>query len=75
MIDMRIKTEAIPGRAVTKPSTTRRRRGATEMTRSTRRMRKARSAEKPWLAGASETPTITRSNTLQPSRKKRRPRA
>jgi hypothetical protein len=72
MIAISRNTDPMPGRAVMNPSTTRRRRGATEMTRSTRRMRSARSTDMP-PPRASAIPTITKSKMFQPDRKNRRP--
>ena len=51
------KTEAIPGSAVTNPSTTRRNRGAVEITRNTRNIRKARSTVNDPPVGTSDTAT------------------
>jgi|GEM_PF-4282486 len=50
------------------PSTTRRRVGATEITRNSRRMRSARKTESPWAAGTSAMATMTKSKLFQPSR-------
>ena len=46
MIPINKKTDAIPGKAVMNPSTTRRRRGATDTTRNIRKMRKDRRTDK-----------------------------
>ena len=60
----------MPGSALMKPSTTRRSRGATEMTRSTRR---ARSTLMPSDPGATDSPTIAKSKTFHPLVQKRQP--
>ena len=73
MIPISKNTLPIPGKAVTNPSTTRRNRGAAEMTRSTRKMRKARRTDSPWVAGISAIPTIKKSKTFHPERKNRAP--
>ena len=66
-----MKTDAIPGRAVMNPSTTRRRLGTVEIRRKTRKIRNARIAEKPWVAGIKDTATIRKSKMFHPSRKNR----
>lgn len=58
-----------------KPSTTRRSVGATEMILRSRRIRRARSTERPWVTGTRAMATMTKSKTFQPERKKERPRA
>ena len=65
----------MPGSADRNPSTTRRRRGVTDTMRSSRRMRMARRTDSPCVAGISAIPTTMKSNTFQPSRKNRSPRA
>ncbi len=64
--------EAIPGSAAISPPTTRRSVGTTEMRRITRRIRSARSTEKPSVVGSSAMATTKKSNRLHGSRKKRR---
>ena len=54
-----------------KPSTTRRRLGTTEITRSTRMIRMARSTESPFAPGSSEMATMTKSKLFQPLKKNR----
>ena len=51
------KTEAIPGSAVINPSTTRRNRGAVEITRNTRNIRNARKTVNDPPVGTSDTAT------------------
>jgi len=58
----------MPGSALTSPSTTRRRVGATEITRHSLRMRRARKTESPWAAGTSAMATMTKAKVFQPSR-------
>ena len=57
MMAINKKTEAIPGSAVINPSTTRLKRGAVEITRNTRNIRKARSTVKEPPVGTSDTAT------------------
>ncbi len=70
-----MNTEAMPGMAFIRPSTTRRRDGTTETTRSNRRMRRARRTERPWALGTREIATMMKSKTFQPDRKNPPPRA
>ena len=62
--------EAMPGMAPSSAATTRRRLGTTEISRSARRMRSARSTVTP-VAGMNEMTTIARSNRFHASVKKR----
>ena len=62
--------EPMPGRAATSPPTTRRSDGTIETSRSTRRMRSARSTDRLPVAGISAMATTTRSKMRQGSRRK-----
>ncbi len=61
--------EAIPGRALSRASTTKRRRGTMETSRSTRSTLKARSTASGPLAGIRAMPTTRKSKTFQARRK------
>ncbi len=75
MIVISRNTDPIPGNAVINPSTTRRRRGATDNTRKTRRIRSARKTDSPCTAGTSAMATTVKSKTFHPLRKNPTPRA
>ena len=71
-ISSRAAIEPMPGSAPSRAFTTLRMLGTIETRRSTRRTRRARITLKAPLAGSSETPTTTRSNSRHGSRKNRR---
>jgi hypothetical protein len=71
MIAISKNTEAIPGNAVMKPSTTRRNRGAVEIARSTRKIRKARKTVDEPADGTSDITTTKVSKMFHQFMKKR----